>query len=281
MTYQPFLPEVLAGSVEPRHAAVSLRRHLHRTRLIAGTVTAIDHEHRNVTVQPADGPAFPLGYDIIVVTAGAVTRKLAVPGVAEQAIGLKHVEEAVAIRDRMLTAFDRAAALPPGPRRQRLLTVTFAGGGFSGVEGFGELLSLATSLIRRYPELSPAELRFHLVEARDRILPEVSDRPGRWVVRSLEKRGARVHLNRVRWLSLPEPNGIDVAIVAHEEIAAAVKAGDADRGDRVLTVHLRSVLDMLPAIRDRFPGYFEQDDEDLPALPDTSGLTIGWQACRG
>jgi NADH:ubiquinone reductase (H+-translocating) len=195
MTYQPFLPEVLAGSVEPRHAAVSLRRHLHRTRLIAGTVTAIDHEHRNVTVQPADGPAFPLGYDIIVVTAGAVTRKLAVPGVAEQAIGLKHVEEAVAIRDRMLTAFDRAAALPPGPRRQRLLTVTFAGGGFSGVEGFGELLSLATSLIRRYPELSPAELRFHLVEARDRILPEVSDRPGRWVVRSLEKRGARVHLN--------------------------------------------------------------------------------------
>src|SRR4051794_21920038 len=195
MTYQPFLPEVLAGSVESRHAAVSLRRHLHRTRLIAGTVTAIDHEHRNVTVQPADGPAFPLGYDIIVVTAGAVTRKLAVPGVAEQAIGLKHVEEAVAIRDRMLTAFDRAAALPPGPRRQRLLTVTFAGGGFSGVEGFGELLSLATSLIRRYPELSPAELRFHLVEARDRILPEVSDRPGRWVVRSLEKRGARVHLN--------------------------------------------------------------------------------------
>jgi NADH:ubiquinone reductase (H+-translocating) len=181
MTYQPFLPEVLAGSVEPRHAAVSLRRHLHRTRLIAGTVTAIDHEHRNVTVQPADGPAFPLGYDIIVVTAGAVTRKLAVPGVAEQAIGLKHVEEAVAIRDRMLTAFDRAAALPPGPRRQRLLTVTFAGGGFSGVEGFGELLSLATSLIRRYPELSPAELRFHLVEARDRILPAVAG----------EARGAR------------------------------------------------------------------------------------------
>ena len=48
---------------------------------------------------------------------------------------------------------------------------------------------------KSYPELSPAELNFHLVEARDRILPEVSDRPGRWVVRSLEKRGARVHLN--------------------------------------------------------------------------------------
>jgi NADH dehydrogenase len=195
MTYQPFLPEVLAGSVEPRHAAVSLRRHLRRTRLISGTVTAVHHAQRTATVQPAEGPEFTLGYDILVVTAGAVTRKLAVPGLAEQAIGMKHVEEAVAIRDRLLTAFDRASALKPGPQRQRLLTVTFAGGGFSGVEGFGELLSLATSLIRKYPELNPGELEFHLVEARDRILPEVSGGPGRWVVRSLEKRGAHVHLN--------------------------------------------------------------------------------------
>jgi len=195
MTYQPFLPEVLAGSVEARHAAVSLRRHLRRTKVIAGRVTAIDHAHRTATVRPAEGPAFSLGYDIVVVTAGAVTRKLAIPGVAEHAIGMKHVEEAVAIRDRLLTAFDQASALQPGPLRRRLLTVTFVGGGFSGVEGFGELLSLAASLLRSYPELSPAELNFHLVEARDRILPEVSGRPGRWVVRSLEKRGARVHLN--------------------------------------------------------------------------------------
>jgi GntR family transcriptional regulator, rspAB operon transcriptional repressor len=89
--------------------------------------------------------------------------------------------------------------------------------------------------------------------------------------------GARAHLNRVRWLSLPEPHGIDDAIVQHEEIASAVRAGDAERGDRVLTTHLRSVLDALPVIRDRFPGYFDPGDEDLPALPDTTGLTIGWR----
>jgi NADH dehydrogenase len=194
MTYQPFLPEVLAGSVEARHAAVSLRRHLRRSTIVAGSVVAIDHARRTVTVRPAEGPEFTIDYDIVAVTAGAVTRKLAVPGVAEQAIGMKHVEEAVAIRDRLLTAFDRASMLAPGPQRRRLLTATFVGGGFSGVEGFGELLSLATALIRAYPELDPAELRFHLVEARNRILPEVSDRPGQWVVRALEKRGARVHL---------------------------------------------------------------------------------------
>jgi NADH dehydrogenase len=51
MTYQPFLPEVTAGSVEARHAAVSLRRHLRRARLVAGTVTAIRHADRTITVR--------------------------------------------------------------------------------------------------------------------------------------------------------------------------------------------------------------------------------------
>jgi NADH dehydrogenase len=195
MTYQPFLPEVTAGSVESRHAAVSLRRHLHKTKIIAGRVEVVDHENKTATVRTLDGPEFDLSYDIIVVTAGAVTRKLGVPGIAEEAIGLKHVEEAVAIRDRMLTAFDRASTLEPGPLRSKLLTVTFVGGGFTGVEGFGELLSLGTALLKRYPELRQDELNFHLVEAAGRILPEVSDKPGEWVVRSLEKRGGHVHLN--------------------------------------------------------------------------------------
>src|SRR5438128_11196003 len=66
MTYQPFLPEVLAGSVEARHAAVSLRRHLRRSKLITGTVVTIDHSRRTATVRPAEGPQFPLAYDILV-----------------------------------------------------------------------------------------------------------------------------------------------------------------------------------------------------------------------
>ncbi|BCJ30127.1 NAD(P)/FAD-dependent oxidoreductase [Actinocatenispora sera] len=195
LTYQPFLPEVAAGSIEPRHAAVSLRRHLRRTRVVPGWVTNIDHEHRRVTVRPDLGPEFDLEYDVIVVTAGAVTRKFPVPGVASEAIGMKYVEEAVAIRDRLMTSFDRAASLPVGPVRKRLLTVTFVGGGFSGVEGFGETLSLANSLVRRYRRLHRSELRFHLIEASGRILPEVGEEPSRWVVRSLTDRGGQVHLD--------------------------------------------------------------------------------------
>ncbi|HWD77733.1 MAG TPA: FAD-dependent oxidoreductase [Kribbella sp.] len=195
MTYQPFLPEVVAGSVEARHAAVSLRRNLRHTKLVAGMVTGISHADRTVTIRPSSGDEYTMTYDVIAVTAGAVTRTFDVPGVAERAIGMKHVEEAVAIRDRLFTAFDEAAGLEPGnQRRRKLLTVTFVGGGFSGVEGFAELLSLARALLKKYPELSASDLAFHLVEASGRILPEVSDKPGEWVVRMLEKRGAVVHL---------------------------------------------------------------------------------------
>jgi len=195
MTYQPFLPEVLAGSIEARHAAISLRRHLRRTRLISGRVASINHTHKKVTVATRDQPPFEQSYDVIVITAGAVSRRFPIPGVTEQAIGLKHVEEAVAIRDRLLTAFDRAATLPPGPERDRLLTITFVGAGFTGVEGFGELLSLADSLASRYSEIRRGDLRFHLVEATGRILPEVSVKSGEWVVRELRRRGGTVHLN--------------------------------------------------------------------------------------
>lgn len=194
MTYQPFLPEVTAGSIEARHVMVSLRRHLRRTTIIAGHTTSIDHAHRSATVRTNDGALREIGYDTIVVTAGAVTRTFPVPGIEQEAIGLKHVEEAVAIRDQLLTAFDRAALLPPGVERRRLLTVTVVGGGFTGVEVFGELLSLATALLRSYPELGRDDLSFHLVDSNDRILPEVTEEPGRWVVRHLQHRGGHIHL---------------------------------------------------------------------------------------
>lgn len=195
MTYQPFLPEVAAGAIEARHSIVPLRRHLKRTRIVSGRATSIDHQQRSVQIELADQSTLTLHYDEIVVTAGAVTRVFPVPGVAESAIGLKRIEEAVAVRDRLLTSFDQAASLPPGPERRRRLTVTFIGGGFAGVEGFGELMSLAKALLRDRREIAANELAFHLVDASDRLLPEVTRKGSDWVRRHLERRGATIHLN--------------------------------------------------------------------------------------
>lgn len=195
MTYQPFLPEVAAGSIEPRHAVVSHRRHLRRTEIISGRVTKIDHKKKKATVAVEGGKAKTLDYDHVVVTAGSITRTFPIPGVADVAIGLKSIEEAVEIRNRLIGNFERAAALPAGAERSRLLTVVVVGGGFAGVEVFAELRSLASYLLRSYPEISFDEVQFHMIEAMGRIMPEVSQKTAEWVVRDLDRRGAKVHLN--------------------------------------------------------------------------------------
>lgn len=194
MTYQPFLPEVAAGSIEPRHAVVSHRRHLRHTRIITAKVSGLDHASKTATIEPEVGDPFTLDYDHVVMTAGSVSRTFPIPGVADQAIGMKSIEEAVAVRDRLIDNFHRAALLPAGPERDRLLTVVVVGGGFAGIETFAELRSLASALLRYHPQLSIDDTHFHLIEAMGRIMPEVSLKTSHWVLKNLAQRAAVVHL---------------------------------------------------------------------------------------
>ena len=195
MTYQPFLPEVAAGSIEPRHAVIAHRRHLKKTKVITAAVSKIDHASKTAEITPAVGEPWTVDYDIVVVTAGAVSRTFPIPGVAEQAIGLKNIEEAMWIRDKMVDNFAKASNLPAGPERDRLLTTVVVGGGFAGIEVFGELRSLASSLVGSYHQLEMDDTHFHLIEALGRIMPEVSLKTSLWVIKDLEQRGAQVHLN--------------------------------------------------------------------------------------
>ena len=195
MTYQPFLPEVAAGSIEPRHAVVAHRRHLKKTKVITASISKIDHKTKTAEITPAVGDPWTVDYDIIVVTAGAVSRTFPIPGVADQAIGLKNIEEAMWIRDKMTDNFAKASNLPAGPERDRLLTTVVVGGGFAGIEVLAELRSFASSLVGSYHQLEMDDTHFHLIEALGRIMPEVSLKTALWVVKDLEQRGAEVHLN--------------------------------------------------------------------------------------
>jgi NADH dehydrogenase len=195
MTYQPFLPEVAAGSIEPRHAVVPHRRHLKRTKVITAKVTKVDHATKTAEITPSVGDPWTVDYDTIVMTAGAVSRTFPIPGVADQAIGLKTIEEAASIRDRLTDNFVKASTMPPGPERDRLLTVVVVGGGFAGIEVFAELRSFASSLVGSYDTISFDDTHFHLIEAMGRIMPEVSLPTSHWVLKNLDKRGATVHLD--------------------------------------------------------------------------------------
>ncbi len=195
MTYQPFLPEVAAGLIDPRHSVVSHREHLRKTTIITAAVTAVNHVTRTATITPENGEPFEQAYDLIVVTAGSITRTFPIPGVADEAIGMKNIEEAVAVRDRVLTNFDKAALLPAGAERDRLLTFVVVGGGFAGIETFAELRSFASALVPLYPTIKFEDTHFHLIEAMGRIMPEVSLKTSHWVLKNLAQRGATVHLD--------------------------------------------------------------------------------------
>ena len=195
MTYQPFLPEVAAGSIDPRHTVVSHRTHLRKTNIITAAVTGVNHATRTATITPEGGEPFDQSYDLIVVTAGSVSRTFPIPGVADEAIGMKNIEEAVAVRDRVLTNFDKASLLPAGPERDRLLTFVVVGGGFAGIETFAELRSFASALVKLYPSIKFEDTHFHLIEAMGRIMPEVSLKTSLWVLKNLAQRGAIVHLD--------------------------------------------------------------------------------------
>jgi NADH dehydrogenase len=281
MTYQPFLPEVAAGSIEPRHAVVALRRHLKKTKVVAAKVTGINHASKTATITPAVGEAYDFEYDTVIVTAGSVSRTFPIPGVADEAIGLKTIEEAVAIRDRVLGNFDKAAALPAGPERDRLLTFVVVGGGFAGIEIFAELRSFASALLKQYPEISFEDTHFHLIEAMGRIMPEVSLKTSLWVIKNLAERGAEIHLDTQ--LKSAVDGVIELSTGESFESAtivwtAGVMASPMLKGTD-LPVEERGRLRVLPDLR------VKNEDEsvvpnawgagDVSAVPDLTGGGVG------
>jgi NADH dehydrogenase len=194
MTYQPFLPEAGAGSIQPRHTVVPLRQTLRKAEVVTGWVTGVEHARKVATVQPLEGTPYEIEYDVLVMAVGSVPRTLPIPGLAEWASGFKNVEEAIQLRNRVLECLDIAESATDPVIRERNLTFVFVGGGFAGVEALAEIEDLARYATRYLRNVTASALRFVLVEASDRILPEVGEEMGRWTVEQLRERGIEVRL---------------------------------------------------------------------------------------
>ncbi|MFF7719690.1 NAD(P)/FAD-dependent oxidoreductase [Streptomyces luteogriseus] len=199
MTYQPFLPEAAAGAISPRHVVVPLRRVLDRCRILIGEVTAVDHAERAATVttlatEEEGTGGQRLSYDQLVLAPGSVSRTLPVPGLADHGIGFKTVEEAIGLRNHVIEQMDIASSTRDPAIRDAALTFVFVGGGFAGVEALGELEDMARYAARYYHNVQPEDMRWILVEASDRILPEVGEEMGRYTVTELRRRNIDVRL---------------------------------------------------------------------------------------
>ena len=195
MTYQPFLPEAAAGTLEPRHVVIPLRQVLDKVTVLTADVTAIDHDRKVATVQPRGEAAYEVPYDEIVVGVGSVTRTLPVPGLQEAAVGFKTVGEAIYLRNHVLSRLDIAESTHDPERRKRALTFVFVGGGYAGVEALAELQDLAADAVKRFRRITEDDLRWVLVEAAPVILTEMAISAGEYTVELLRKRGMDVYLS--------------------------------------------------------------------------------------
>ncbi len=195
MSYAPFFPEVAAGSIDPRHVVAPHHRALKNVDTLLGKVSEIRHAERRVEITPEQGEPYWVTYDHLIVGLGSVARTLPIPGLREHGIGFKHVEEAIALRNMVVGRIDLAASTWDPELRRRLLTFTFVGGGFAGLEALGEAEDMARAKIRTYKGMSAEDLRFVLVEGSHRVLPEVSEELGGYTLEQLRSRGIEVHLS--------------------------------------------------------------------------------------
>ena len=192
LLYTPLLPGAASGTLEPRHVVIPLREELSGTDVRLGHVTGADPETNELYYQRGDGRREAVKYDQLIVAIGSVSRVLDVPGLAEHGLGFKTISEAIELRNRALSNLEVAESLEDPDERRRYLQFIFVGAGYAGVEGIAELQDFVSSVIERYPRCRLDGTRWILVEAQDRIMPEVDPKLADWTTRELRGRGIEV-----------------------------------------------------------------------------------------
>jgi len=192
LLYTPLLPGAAAGTLEPRHVVVPLRESLKATDVRLGRVIGADPGVSELQVTTADGREAALRYDQLIVAVGSVSRVLPVPGLAEHGMGFKTISEAIALRNRVLQNLEVAESLDDAEARRPYLTYVFVGAGYAGLEGIAELQDYVADIVERYPRCRLDGTRWILVEALDRVMPEIDARLADFATRELRARGIEV-----------------------------------------------------------------------------------------
>ncbi|TMD95511.1 MAG: hypothetical protein E6I76_10095 [Chloroflexi bacterium] len=175
----------------PQRIAYPVRAAVRRRRNVSfrlARVTGVDLEARRLDTTAGD-----LDYDHLVVAAGAVNNYFGVDSAEEHAHGLKSLGEALAVRNHLLSCFERAAWTEDPVARRRLHTVVLVGGGATGVELAGAVSELVHLVLRKdFPDLDLGEVDIVIVEGGDTVLGAFAPSLQRSAIRSLERKGVRL-----------------------------------------------------------------------------------------
>ena len=193
-TFNPMLPEAVGSAIFPEHAVAPIRAMLApTTRFVMGKVARVDLIRKSLECDTLAGPR-TLPYDHLVLAFGSRARLDLVPGMAQHALPLKTVGDALHIRNVVLRRAARIQLEADPIVRRRLGRFIIVGGGFSGVEVAGSLADCLASIKRYYPRIAPRGLGITLLQDIDRLLPELPARLGISALESLRARGVEVVL---------------------------------------------------------------------------------------
>ena len=190
----PLLFEAGSGVLEPRHAVNPIRPLLETTRFIEAVVTGIDLAAKVVHAEQEGDPpgaTLALPFDHVVIGVGGVTNTALVPG-GDHALTFKTLADAIFLRNHLIDLFEKADAETDPARRAAMLTVVVIGAGLVGVELVGELTEFLPTLAESYPRIDARRIQLHLVEASDRILPEMEPPLREYADNLLKQRGVRI-----------------------------------------------------------------------------------------
>jgi NADH dehydrogenase len=262
--FQPLLYQVATGSLSPANIAAPLRSVLRRqrnARVLLAEVSGFDLAGRRVLLSGGDA----IRYDSLIVAAGARHHYFGHPEWEKYAPGLKTLEDATAMRRRILLAFEQAERAPDPDARRGLLTFVVVGGGPTGVELAGAVGDLARATLRfDFRDINPATARVLLLEAADRILTTYPPKLSARAARSLEKLGVAVRTGTV--VTDVRPGSVTVKTGSQVE---EIRAHTVLWGAGVEASPLAKMLaDATGAALDRAGRIVVQPDLSLPGRPE-------------
>src|SRR5208283_3994943 len=198
--FQPLLYQVATSELSPGNIAFPIRGLLSKQKnatVIMAEVTEVDKDQKCVVVSGADRQGVPLAYDYLVLATGATHSYFGHDEFAEFAPGLKGLADAVAIRNKILQAFEQAEGEGDPTRHKDLLTFVLVGGGPTGVEMAGALAVLVRNTLRsEFRPFDPTSTRIILVDIADRVLGPFSPDLSTAAKEHLEKLGVEVRLGK-------------------------------------------------------------------------------------
>ncbi len=212
--FTPMLHEVAASDLDLTHIVNPIRKMLRHVHFFEGEVRSVDITKRQVVVAHGfDRHAHSLEYDHVVFALGSVTNFYGIPNLAERAITMKSLGDAIALRNRLIEHLEEADSECATDDRESLLTFVVAGGGFAGVETIGSINDLLKEALPYYPNLRSEMIRVVLVDPGEFVLPELGEQLGRYAGSKLAERGVEIRPNTK--IKAVTSNGVELSDGTH------------------------------------------------------------------